>query len=217
VEFSDRREAGAALAGLLAGLGGQDVVVLALPRGGVPVGYEVARALDAPLDVIGVRKIGAPGRPELGLGAIAEGEVRVLDQRIIDALDLGPSDIAPVELREREELERRLATYRGGRGLPDLTGRTVVIVDDGLATGGTARAACRAARACGPQRVVMAAPVAAPQAVRLLEQEADEVVCVSTPDPFVAVGAWYRRFDQTSDEEVLDLLAAARTGTGGGR
>jgi putative phosphoribosyl transferase len=209
MQFKDRTEAGRRLANLLRRLEGQDVVVLALPRGGVPVGLEIARALGAQLDVLGVRKLGAPMQPEFGIGAIAEGGVRVLDARSMAATGLSERSIVDVEAREREELERRVRRYRGDRELPDLAGRIVVVVDDGLATGVTARAACRAVRAHHPARIVLAVPVAAPQSVEALRSEADEVVAVITPDELRAIGAWYRRFDQTTDEEVLAMLDEA--------
>ncbi len=204
--FTDRADAGRQLATRLEGLRGQNVIVLALPRGGVPVGAEVARALDSPLDVIGVRKIGAPMQPELGVGAIAEGGVRVLDRSILAQLRLDEAAIDQVETRERAELQRRLERYRGGRGMPELSGRTVVVVDDGLATGGTARAACRAVRQAGPGTTILAVPVAAARSLETLRDEADEVVCVQAPEDFVAVGRWYEHFDQTTDDEVIALL-----------
>lgn len=204
--FTDRADAGRQLAARLEGLEGQDVIVLALPRGGVPVAAEVARALHCPLDVIGVRKLGAPMQPELGVGAIAEGGVRVLDQPTIRQLRLDQTAIDRVEARERAELRRRLERYRGERGLPELSGRTVVIVDDGLATGGTARAACRAVRQAGPGTTILAVPVAAARSLEALRDEADEVVCIQVPEAFVAVGRWYERFDQTTDDEVIALL-----------
>jgi putative phosphoribosyl transferase len=215
VLFRDRADAGRALAGAMPF--DEDVTVLALPRGGVPIGSEVAQRLGAPLDVVGVRKLGAPGHPEYGIGAIAEGGVRVLDQRAVSALGLDDDAIAAVEERERRELDRRLELYREGRDLPELTGRTAIVVDDGLATGVTAHAAVEAARTGSPERVVLAVPVGSSAAVVRLAEVADEVICLHTPDRFQAVGVWYERFDQTSDDEVLHLLAEVGTTTSRGR
>jgi putative phosphoribosyl transferase len=208
--FRDRREAGRALAERVRSLGLADPVVLALPRGGVPVAAEVAAALDAPLDVLVARKLGLPGQPEFGVGAIAEGGEPLLDEHVLSRLGLSTHDMADTVAREREELARRVAHYRGERALPDLTGRQVVLVDDGLATGVTARAALRSVRSARPDQLVLAVPVCAPDSARALAAEADHVVCVLQPVGFGAVGAWYERFDQTSDAEVLDLLAAGR-------
>jgi putative phosphoribosyl transferase len=209
VLFRDRADAGRALAGAMPYDG--DLTVLALPRGGVPIGFEIADRLDAPLDVVGVRKLGAPGHPEYGIGAIAEGGVRVLDERAVAALGLDDASIEAVEEAERRELRRRLDLYRAGRDLPELSGRTAVIVDDGLATGVTAHAAVLAARTGSPQQVVLAVPVGSTAAVQRLSKAADEVICLHTPDRFQAVGLWYERFDQTSDDEVLHLLVEAGT------
>lgn len=207
--FDDRRDAGRQLAERLTAYAGDDTVVLALPRGGVPVGAEVAAALGARLDVIVARKIGAPGRPELGVGAIAEGGEPILDLRTLGMLGLKATDLDATVAVERAELDRRVRDYRGGRPLPDVRGRTVIVVDDGLATGVTARAALQALRGMDPARLVLAVPVAAPQTARRILGEADEVVVVSTPERFTAVGQWYRDFAQTPDEDVLALLAAA--------
>lgn len=208
--FRDRCQAGRALGEQVAALAVPDPVVLALPRGGVPVAAEVAAALDAPFDVLVARKIGLPGRPEFGVGALAEGGEPLFDDAVLSRLGVRRQDLAGEVSREREELARRVARYRAGRALPSLAGRDVVLVDDGLATGVTARAALRALRRGGPARLVLAVPVGAPDSLRLLAKDADEVVCVLQPERFRAVGAWYERFDQTTDEQVLDLLAAGR-------
>jgi putative phosphoribosyl transferase len=208
-EFADRRAAGRELAARCAHLRETDPVVLGLPRGGIPVAFEVARALAAPLDVIVVRKLGVPYRPELGMGAIGEGGVRVLNHDVIAFAGVSAADFESVEAREREEVERRARRYRGDRTMVPLTGRTVIIVDDGIATGGTARAAVQVARAHGASRVVLAVPVAPPDMVAEMAAVADEVVVVDTPSPFFAIGEWYRDFGQTSDDEVVELLEAA--------
>ena len=187
--------------------GRDDVVVLALPRGGVPVAYEVAKALGAPLDVFTVRKLGVPGNPELAMGAIATGGVVVLDQRLIQLLGIDRSQLEQAVTAELRELERRDAAYRGNRELPDLTGKTVILVDDGLATGSTMRAAALAVRELNPARIVVAVPVAAEETCDAFRDVVDEIVCGVTPRPFHAVGLWYEDFSQTSDEEVRELLA----------
>lgn len=207
--LADRRDAGRILADhLMSYRDDPDVIVLALPRGGVPTGYEVARALHAPLDVFVVRKLGVPGHEEYAMGAIASGGVTVMNPDTA-ALRLATEDVEAVIERETRELARREAAYRGSRPPLDVAGRTVILVDDGLATGSTMRAAVRAIRRRDPKRVVVAVPVAARQTCEFLRQDADEVVCVFTPSPFMAVGEWYERFDQTTDEEVHALLAAA--------
>lgn len=209
--FHDRRHAGRQLAERLAAYADRrDVVVLALPRGGVPVAYEVSRALQAPLDVFVVRKLGVPGHEEYAMGAIASGGARVLDASIVRSLGLSDAAVNAVEADERHELERREAIYRGGQEGPRLLGRTVLVVDDGLATGATMRVAVKALRLQSPGRLVVAVPVGATQAVQRLRQDADEVVCVSTPQAFSSVGQWYDDFSQTSDDEVMELLQQSR-------
>jgi predicted phosphoribosyltransferase len=183
--------------------------VLALPRGGVPVGYEVAKALGVPLDVFVVRKVGVPGHEELGMGAIASGGVLVLDEQMITALGITRSDLELAVAKELRELARREAAYREGRDPPDLTGKTVILVDDGLATGSTMRAAALAVRRHDPEKVVVAVPVAAEETCDNFRDDVDEIVCGLTPKPFQAVGLWYEDFSQTSDEEVRELLARA--------
>ncbi len=204
--FRDRHEAGRLLGERLAPLRDERPVVLALPRGGVPVAAEVAAALGAPLDVIVVRKLGLPFQPELGFGAIGEGDIRLIDSDLIRRAGLSEGEVAEVEARERVELSRRVRRYRGDRPPIPIAGRTVVIVDDGLATGATARAAVRVARAQGARRIVLAVPVAPPETVGQLQDEADQVVSLILPSHFVAVGLWYDDFGQTSDEEVAGLL-----------
>ena len=184
--------------------------MLALPRGGVPVAVEVARELAAPLDVFLVRKLGVPGHPELAMGAIAAGGVRVLSESLIDELGISRALVEQVTVRERIELDRRDRLYRGGRPMPVVAGRFVILVDDGLATGATMEAAVAALRIHQPSRLVVAAPVGAPEACHRLGQVADEVVCVETPTAFSAVGLWYEHFDQVSDEEVIDLCRRPR-------
>jgi predicted phosphoribosyltransferase len=208
--FSDRREAGRELARLLpASLRSDDVVVLALPRGGVPVAFEIAQALDAPLDVFLVRKLGTPGHPELAMGAIASGGIRVLNDEVVEYLNIPGDLIDAVAQREQAELERREAAYRQGRPMPSLRNRTVILVDDGLATGSTMKAAVEAAKHEQPTRVIVAVPVGAPETCRELTKRADEVICARMPTPFSAVGQWYRDFAQTTDEEVKTLLIAS--------
>jgi predicted phosphoribosyltransferase len=209
MRFRNRAEAGRRLAAQLTAYARRaDAIVLGLPRGGVPVAAEVARALHATLDVFVVRKLGVPGHPELAMGAIASGGMRILSQDIIDELGIQASAIDAVAEREHIELERRNRLYRGDRQLPDLRDRTVLVVDDGLATGATMEAAVRALRLYGPAKVVVAAPVGAAEACQRLRRVADEVVCTHTPEPFRAVGLWYEQFDPTTDEEVIRLLRA---------
>jgi predicted phosphoribosyltransferase len=212
--FRDRTEAGRMLAEKLAAYANRpDVLVLALPRGGVPVAYEVARALGAPLDVFLVRKLGVPSYEELAMGAVATGGVRVLNDQIVAGLRIPPHVIEGVTAAELQELARRDRLYRGDRPPPDVRGRTVILVDDGLATGATMHAAVKALRALLPARVVVAVPTGAPETCAQLKAEADDVVCAITPEPFHAVGLWYEDFTQTTDEEVRDLLARGARGS----
>ena len=205
--FRDRREAGRVLASLLKTYAGRDdVVVLALPRGGVPVAYEVAAALGAPLDVFLVRKLGTPGHRELAMGAIASGGIRVLNDDVVRWYGIPESAIESVAREEAAELERRERAYRDGRPSPDLTNRSVILVDDGLATGSTMRAGAQAVRLYRPSRVVVAVPVGARQTCSEIAAVADEVICARMPEPFTAVGQWYLDFDQTDDDEVRELL-----------
>jgi putative phosphoribosyl transferase len=208
--FADRADAGRRLGDLLASRRWVRPLVLALPRGGVPVAFEVARALDADLEVLVARKIGAPSQPELALGAVAEGGEPMLDVASLRALRVTEADLADTIHRERDELRRRVEQYRDGRDLPSLHGRDVLLVDDGLATGATARAGLAALRPRGARTLVLAVPVASPRTVVELQDLADEVVCLQQPERFQAVGQWYRDFSQTDDETVLRLLADAR-------
>jgi predicted phosphoribosyltransferase len=213
VGFLDRREAGVVLAGHLEQFTGRnDVVILALPRGGLPVGYQVARALRAPLDVFVVRKLGFPGHPELAMGAIASGGVRVLNEDVLEAYPVSRAAIDAVTRTERLELERRERAYRDGRLLLSIEGRVVILVDDGLATGTTMRAAVLAVRRLNPARVVVAAPVGAWETCQALREVADQVVCPFTPEPFRAVGLWYADFSQTTDREVRQFLSLGASG-----
>jgi putative phosphoribosyl transferase len=211
--FRDRADAGRRLAKSLDMYANRpDVLVLALPRGGVPVAFEVAHALDAPLDVFLVRKLGVPGHEELAMGAIASGGVRVVNEDIIAAYDIAPEEIESVAAAEERELERRERRYRGDRPFPDVAGRTVILVDDGLATGSTMRAAVAALRQEHPTRVVVAVPTAAPETCEEFRSEVDDIVCATTPEPFYAVGLWYEDFSQTTDDEVRELLGRRRDG-----
>ena len=205
-EFRDRRDAGERLAARLAAYADESPVVVGLPRGGVVVAAAVAEALQAPLDVIVVRKLGVPSQPELGMGAVGEGGVIVRTQPVIDAARVMPEQFDAVVAREQDEVARRADRFRGDRARVPLTGRTVIVVDDGIATGGTARAALEVARAQGASRVVLAVPVAPPETLRELESVADEVVCLDAPQWFQAVGVHYIDFTQTSDQEVVALL-----------
>jgi putative phosphoribosyl transferase len=188
----------------------EDVIVLGVPRGGVPVAFEVAAALEVPLDVFVLRKLGVPGREELAFGAIASGGVRVLDTDIVEGLGISDADVQLVAAREQKELNRRELAYRGGRPPLDIKGQTVILVDDGIATGSSMRAAISALRRMKPARLVVAVPVAPPSTCSRLRPEVDELVCTYTPEPFYAIGQFYRDFAQVSDEEVSDLLHRAR-------
>ncbi len=208
--FSDRAEAGKKLADALSCYAEKaDVLILALPRGGVPVAYQIARALAAPLDVWLVRKLGVPGREELAMGAIAGNDIHVLNHEIIRLLNIDQGLVDTVIVRERAELERRNRLYREGRSAPLTEGKKIILVDDGLATGATMRAAVAAVRHAGAARIIVAAPVGAASACRTTEKEADELVCLCMPEPFYGVGQWYEDFSQTSDEEVMALLSRA--------
>jgi putative phosphoribosyl transferase len=207
IPFANRRQAGKELATQLANYANRsDVLVLALPRGGVPVAFEVARALRAPLDVFLVRKLGVPGHEELAMGAIATGGVRVLNEEVTNHIQISSSAIDEVATREEQELKRRERLYRGDRLPPSVQGRTVILIDDGLATGSTMRAAATALRNMQPSKIIVAVPVAAAETCADLRSEVDEVICGATPEPFMAVGAWYSDFEQTSDQEVRQLL-----------
>jgi predicted phosphoribosyltransferase len=213
VKFLDRRDAGRQLAEKLAAYADDSgVLVLGLPRGGVPVAYEVACSLRAPLDVFVVRKLGVPGHRELAMGAIASGGMRVLNSDVIKALGIVPSAVDSVAAGELLELVRQQRTYRGNAPLPKLSGRTVIVVDDGLATGSTMRAAVGTLRQSNPARIIVAVPVAAAETARRIREEADGVICLNEPSDFHSVSAWYDDFSQTSDEEVRKLLASASHG-----
>lgn len=205
--FVNRKDAGRKLAKKLSEFKDRPgVIVLGLPRGGVPVAYEVARELHAPLDIFLVRKLGLPGHEELAMGAIASGGVRVLNPEVVDALNVPEDVVDAVAEKERRELERREKAYRGDRPGPDLQGRTAILIDDGLATGASMRAAVAGLRAQDPREVVVAVPTAAPETCESFESEVDRVVCANTPEPFYGVGLWYEDFSQTTDQEVRVLL-----------
>jgi putative phosphoribosyl transferase len=208
--FGDRRDAGRKLAVRLALFGGERCVIFGLPRGGVPVGYEISRALGAPLDVFVSRKLGAPGQPEFGIGAVAAGGVRILNADVIRRLGITDEYVERITAREVAEVNRRLRFFRGGRPEPEVGGRTAILVDDGLATGVTARAAVEALRLRKPQRLILAAPVCAAQTAELFESRVDQLVCLAAPSDLGAIGLWYRNFEQTTDEEVVELLEKAR-------
>jgi len=208
--FRDRTDAGRQLTAQLAEYADRpDVLILALPRGGVPVAYEVARALHAPLDIFLVRKLGVPGHEELAMGAIASGGIHVLNEDVVRALRIPGEVIDAIAAEEQQELKRRERAYRGDRPTPQVRGKTVILIDDGLATGSTMRAAVAALRQQGPARIVVAVPVGAPETCAEFQEEADESICARTPEPFHAVGLWYGDFSQTTDEEVHDLLERA--------
>ncbi len=211
--FVDRADAGRLLATPLAGYADEPPVVLALPRGGVPVGAEVARSLEAPLDVFIARKLGAPGQPELGIGAIAQGGTLVLNDRIVRALKLSEEHVRRAAEEELREVERRLRLLRGDRPEPEVRGRTVILVDDGLATGATARAALLALGERGPGRLVLAVPVCPPRTAELLRPEVDDLVVLHSPEDFYAVGSFYGDFRQVTDDEVIRLLELSRAET----
>lgn len=208
--FQNRTHAGRVLAGMLAGYRDRDdLLVLALPRGGVPVAFEIANALHAPLDVFLVRKLGVPGQEELAMGAIATGGIRVLNHALVKYLGVPDHVIDSATAAEQAELDRREQAYRGMREAPDVRGRIVILVDDGLATGSTMRAAVAALRQQKPARIIVAVPVAAASTCQEFREEVDEIICATTPDPFYGVGQWYEDFSQTTDEEVRDLLKRA--------
>lgn len=210
MSFEDRHDAGQRLANKLSHYRDEKPVVLALPRGGVVIGYEVASRLNAPLDVIVARKLGAPGQPELGIGAVAPNGVRILNHNVIRLLGVSAKEIEDATRKEVVEVQRRLKLYRGDRPTPDIRNRTVILVDDGLATGITARAAIRSIRQLRPERIILAVPVGEPETIDALRSEVDDLVCLEAPLDFMAVGAWYRNFQQVSDEEVIHLLERAQ-------
>jgi putative phosphoribosyl transferase len=208
--FEDRADAGRRLADKLTAYGNRnDVIVLALPRGGVPVAYEVARELDLPLDIFLVRKLGVPGQEELAMGAIASGDVRIINQDVVDALGISEETIDTVAQEEERELLRREQSYRDNRPPPDVRGRTVILIDDGLATGASMAAAVAGLRELHPAQIVIAVPTASAETCQAFAEQVDAIVCAETPHPFKAVGVWYDDFSQTTDEEVRELLISA--------
>lgn len=210
MRFADRQEAGRQLAERLMPYQTENPLILALPRGGVVTGFEVAQVLKAPLDVMIVRKLGAPEQPELGIGAVAPNGIRVLDWELIRFLGISEAQLEAITRQEMQELERRLRAYRGDGPPLDVRNRTVIVVDDGLATGVTARAAILALRQMQPRKIVLAVPVSPPEAAERMRADVDELVCLHEPPDFLAVGAWYRQFDQVTDDEVIALLRRAR-------
>ncbi len=209
--YADREDAGRKLAVELSRFRNENPIILALPRGGVPVAWEVARALNAPLEVWVARKIGAPSQPELGIGAISEGGATWINRQLAGWVGATEEDISRVAEEEARELERRVRVYRGDRPTPEVKGRTVILVDDGIATGGTMRAAIASLKERGPKRLIVAVPVAPPETVDELEREVDDLISPEQPQDLMAIGLWYRDFHQTSDEEVLELLARSRS------
>ena len=208
--FVDRGDAGRQLAERLSAYAGESPIIFALPRGGVPVGAEIARSLGAPLEIIVSRKLGAPDQPEFGIGAVAPGGVRVLNERAVKILGIEEDYLKRVTERESAEVERRLRLFRGDRPYPDLDGRTAILVDDGLATGVTARAALHTLRLMRPEKLILAVPVCAPQTATPIRSEVDDLICVITPTNLEAIGLWYENFEQVPDEEVIRLLEEAR-------
>lgn len=208
--FEDRRDAGKRLAEALSRYRNESPAIFALPRGGVPVGYEVSRSLNAPLSVVVARKLGAPGQREFGIGAVAPGGVRVLNKPVVEQLGITEGYLERVSAREREEMERQMREFRGSESISDLGGYTAILVDDGLATGVTAHAAVRALKKRRPRRIVLAVPVCAAQTVRTIRSEVDDLISLETPSDLGAIGFWYRDFEQVSDDEVIGLLDRAR-------
>ncbi len=216
IVFRDRRDAGQRLAAALADLpAGLDAVVFGLPRGGIPVAYEIATGLGTPLEVFVVRKLGAPGNPELAIGAISSGDVEVRNAALVRRLGLTEADLEAVRVRERAELERREAAYRSGRPFPAMSGRTAILVDDGVATGATMRAAVQAMAVFAPATIIVAVPHGAADALEQIAEDADQVVVLCMPEPYLAVGYWYTHFPQVSDGEVVRLLRQAQSAPGG--
>lgn len=208
--FSDRKDAGVQLAKVLKNYRGKDAYVLALPRGGVPVAYEIAKALDLPLDLLLVRKLGLPCQEELAMGAIALGGIEVFNEDVYDSISVSKEELEQVLQKERKELQRRDEHYRAGQPFPSLENKTVILVDDGVATGATMRAGIMALRACKPAFIVVAVPLAPLSTSYELSREADEWICLENPEPFSSIGQWYTYFEQNTDEEVIDLLRRAR-------